>query len=388
MKLKRITVEGFKCLKNIDIEMRDLMVLIGPNGAGKTSFIEVFSLLKDVALGRLADSLSEKGGINDILYKENPERFFNVKVVTNETLSNTDNRPLFYFFEVASSGIGYEISSERLVKRSGDNDENQVILFASKNGESVYLDIEKNSLLKPVWAVKKYETLLSQRPFTLFNEPDIFSLMLQGIRYYGSLDVSRRSPVRMPQELSPQEFPGPNGEHLIAALYNMRTNHADNYERLLDTMRVAFPGFRKLEFPLVGSGQAAIAWYEESFDKPLYAHQLSEGMLRFLWLSTILLSPNPPFPSVTLIDEPEVSLHPDSLKVLAELLQEASLETQLIVATHSNVLVGFLKPEHVVAVRRDHTNGSSSFHWGDTFDLDRWLEKYTLGELMLMKEIE
>jgi predicted ATPase len=140
-----------------------------------------------------------------------------------------------------------------------------------------------------------------------------------------------------------------------------------------------------LEFKLVGTGQAALCWYQESFNAPLFADQLSEGMLRFLWLSAILLSPT--LPSIVLIDEPEVSLHPDCLKILAGLMEEASERAQIVVATHSDVLIRYLKPENVAIVNRDHKEGSAAIKWGDEFELSKWLEKYTLGELWLMGEI-
>jgi len=57
--------------------------------------------------------------------------------------------------------------------------------------------------------------------------------------------------------------------------------------------------------------------------------QLSEGILRFLWLITLLYSPD--LTAVTLIDEPEVSLHPQLLSILTDVMSEASEHTQLIV---------------------------------------------------------
>jgi predicted ATPase len=75
-------------------------------------------------------------------------------------------------------------------------------------------------------------------------------------------------------------------------------------------------------------------------------HQLSEGTLRFLWLATLLQSPG--LTSLTLLDEPEVSFHPELLSLLADLLREASRRTQLFVATHSDSLIRFLNPDEVL----------------------------------------
>jgi predicted ATPase len=72
----------------------------------------------------------------------------------------------------------------------------------------------------------------------------------------------------------------------------------------------------------VAAGTLAMTWKEKTSKSPFYMHQLSEGILRFLWLTTLLQSPG--LTAVTMIDEPEVSLHPELLSLLADLLREAS----------------------------------------------------------------
>ena len=145
-------------------------------------------------------------------------------------------------------------------------------------------------------------------------------------------------------------------------------------------LQIAFPGFRELKFPVVGAGQVTMSWYQDGLSGPLYPGELSEGTLRFLWLITVLLSPEPS--PITLIDEPEVSLHPELLKLLAGLLQDAACRGQVIVATHSTDLVRWLQPDEVLIL--DKTDGQTSLTWADSLDLVEWLREYTLGELWLM----
>jgi predicted ATPase len=84
--------------------------------------------------------------------------------------------------------------------------------------------------------------------------------------------------------------------------------------------------------------------------------------------------------ALTLLDEPEVSLHPELLSLLADLLREASTRTQLIVATHSDRLIRFLEPKEVLAMDSDE-DGMTHLTWADDFDLDEWLKEYSLDEL-------
>ena len=167
---------------------------------------------------------------------------------------------------------------------------------------------------------------------------------------------------------------------MFSALYNLREHQRESYERILDAVRLTFPGFQRLEFPIVGAGQVNLAWHQEDLAGPLYSNELSDGTLRFLWLTTILLTPEPP--PIVLIDEPESSLHPQMLRVLAELMQDAALRTTVIVATHATELIRWLKPEQVLVL--DKEDGRTRATWADEMDLDAWLREYTLSDLWLM----
>src|SRR5947207_12506285 len=113
-----------------------------------------------------------------------------------------------------------------------------------------------------------------------------------------------------------------------------------------------------------------MTWKDRTSKHPFYMHQLSEGTLRFLWLVTLLQSPG--LTALTLIDEPEVSLHPELLSLLADLLREASSRTQIIVATHSDRLIRFLEPKEVLVVNQT-ADGTSKLTWADSLDLAEWL---------------
>lgn len=133
----------------------------------------------------------------------------------------------------------------------------------------------------------------------------------------------------------------------------------------------------------MAAGTLAMTWKERNFSHPFYMHQLSEGTLRFLWLITLLQSRD--LTAVTLIDEPEVSLHPELLQMLADAMREASQRTQLIVATHSDRLIRFLEPKEVLVC--DAEDGLTTLTWADTIDLEHWLADYTLDQLWAMNII-
>lgn len=227
----------------------------------------------------------------------------------------------------------------------------------------------QKKLVRPNWEHNPLESSLSQVP-KMFKEPELFRRALSSSIYYHILDVAPRSPVRLPQTMRPAGLPGQDGEDLVTCLYYLRETERDRFDAVEDTLKAAFPAFERLDFPPVAAGTITMAWKDRHFSRPMYAHQLSEGTLRFLWLVTLLQSPQ--LPAVTMIDEPEVSLHPDMLRMLAGLLREASDRTQLIVATHSDRFVRFLQPSELIAMDISD-EGNATMTWADSLDLEKWL---------------
>lgn len=377
MWLTSVQVQGYRCLANLTVPLRSPMILIGPNGSGKTTLLEVFTLLRDAAQERLGDALAERGGIGDVLFAGGAE-----SVAIRVSALESDQPPIEYTLELAQRGVGYVISHENLTQQRDPTKAVPHFYIQSVPGRCGYFDPNTSKLEAPTWDYKELETALAQVP-RMFREPAEFRRILHETLLYHHVDVSRRGAVRLPQDLRPVSLPGPNGEDLYAALYNLRADDEASFERIEEALRAAFPGFRKLEFPLVGAGKATLAWYQEGFTRAFYPNQLSEGMLRFLWLSTILLSPQ--LPPITLIDEPEVSLHPELLKILAGLIREAARRTQLIVATHADRLIRWMEPTEIAVV--DKEEDRTRITWADKLDLAEWLKKYTLDELWLMGEL-
>ena len=124
---------------------------------------------------------------------------------------------------------------------------------------------------------------------------------------------------------------------------------------------------------------------EEVGDREIAATRLSDGTLRYLALLAILLHPEPP--RLVAIEEPELGLHPDLLPTVSDLLRSASKRTQLVVTTHSDVLVDALTdvPESVVVCEKH--NGQTEMRRLDRNELATWLEKYRLGELWTSGEL-
>ena len=375
----RLQVRGFRRLRSIDLEMRSLAVLIGANGSGKTSLLDILSLLASSASGVLAEKVSDLGGINEILTLDRANEVF-----LRVDMAFPPFAPFAYSLSLVPDHLSYKIKEEILVSQQPIEQPPPIRYIFSFRGTTRYFDRSQVEC-KPDWELNPLETALSQIPKSKdFIEPESFRKSLSTSTYYHFLDVSPRAPIRLPQPLRPATLPGRNGEDLVSCLFSMRETDRDRFETIEATLRAAFPGFQRLEFPPVAAGTLSLVWRDERFNTPLYLHQLSEGMLRFLWLVTLLQSPG--LTSFTLLDEPEVSLHPELLCLFADLLREASERTQVVVATHSDRLISFLKPAEVVVMDVEE-DGMVTATWADQMDLENWLKEYTLDEMWRMGRI-
>jgi predicted ATPase len=381
MKLKCLHTENYRSLVDVKLDVRNLTVVIGPNGAGKTALLEILQLLQRGGEKELASFLEEQGGFRAVLCHHgrgaHPNRI-SVELEV-DVQSEQSAAPMTYKFELAPQQVGYAKAFERLDWQFDPHAEKPFRYIDAVFDRLYYADPEQPGMVRPSWEVDHLELALAQVPI-MYREPEALRKMLASTRHYSFLDVSPRAVVRLPQSLAPASRPGPNGENLYSSLYNLRASHKDIYERILALMQQGFPGFDRLEFPVVGAGQVSLTWYEHKSAEPYYPNQLSEGTLRFLWLITTLLAP--PMPAVLLLDEPEVSLHPELLKLFAALLQDASARSQIFVATHSPDLIHWLEPEEVLIA--DKEEGITRFTWADELDLEDWLADYTLRDLWLM----
>lgn len=373
-RLETISIKGFRRLQNIELEMRNLTVLIGANGSGKTSFLDVMSVLAASASGNLQNILQLKGGLNEILTRGKAE---DLEIAVSMQIP--ERQSLNYNLILSPKGLSYEIREENLTQQIDLNAPEPFKYIESRGLNIKYYSQDDRKILRPNWEHNPLETSLSQVP-KMYREPENLRKTLASCTYYGALDVSEKSSIRLPQTMRPAKLPGASGEDLISCLYDLRENDRDRFEWVENILSAAFPDFKRLNFPPVAAGTLSMTWTDRNFDQPIYTHELSEGTLRFLWLVTLLQSQN--LTTITLLDEPEVSLHPELLRHLVYLMREASKHTQLIVATHSDRLIGFLEPHEVLIC--DIEEGETKMTWADTFNLSKWLEDYSLDQLWAM----
>jgi predicted ATPase len=377
-----LSVAGYRRLTALNgIGLGQFNVLIGANGVGKSSILDVFGLLAASAKGTLQTTINDLGGMASLLTADGRTN----AITLGLQMDQEGEAPLNYQIRLSGQAIGYVIAHELLTQ---DAPAPVPVKYIDAAGPRVRYHGAGGAVEEPVLEhYKSQETFLSQMQQASrkgekpHQKAENFQRVLDDIsEVYHSLDVSARAPVRTPQTLFNAQTPGADGADLVSCLYTIRETARERFEAIEDALRAAFPAFERLDFPPVAAGRPTLAWKENGFARAFYGSELSEGTLRFLWLATLLQSPG--LPRITLIDEPEVSLHPEMLRLLADLMREASERTQLIVATHSDRFVRFLNPNELIVCDLDETGGMTARR-ADQLDLDleAWLEEYTLDQL-------
>jgi predicted ATPase len=349
--LDRIEIEGFKSIRQLQLDLKPLNVLIGANGAGKSNFISLFGLLRHLVEGRLQFHVAQAGGADSILH-------FGRKQTSELKL------------RFSSRGIGYEVK------------------LAPSAADALFLAEES------VWGLfgfgSKVQTSIAGEPGELHESEFIHEHRhhpyaqqmferLQSWRVYHFHDTSASAKVKQTGDIGDNEALRPDASNLAAFLFLLRTKHPESYRRIVSTIRLVAPFFDdfRLRPSAFNEQKILLEWSERNSDAYFNAHALSDGTLRFICLATLLLQPD--LPSLILIDEPELGLHPYAIQVLAGLVRSASEKTQVILSTQSVSLVNQFAPEDLVVV--DRSNGESLFRRLSVEDTKDWLDDYSLGEL-------
>lgn len=378
-----ITVEGFKSIGRLErLPLRAINVLIGPNGSGKSNFLEVFSFLQTLRAGKLQEYVIRAGGADHILY-----------------LGTKVTHELKVHLSFSGEVNQYEI---RLAATVSDRLEptTEVVTYGDASTESLFPQLagtlpstevayhrdEKGNVFK------SQSILVPNDGEAGIRNPsarivDAFRICLDRLRSYHFHDTSPNSSMKRTSDVHDNRYLRPDGSNLAAFLYYLRQEERRAYDVIRQTVRLVAPFFHDfvLEPQALNKEKIRLEWQHRGSDRYFDASSLSDGSLRFIALATLLLQPAQLRPSVILLDEPELGLHPYAITLLSSLVKQAATETQVILATQSPLLLDHFEPEDVLVTNR--VDGQSEFIRLDKTDLKTWLQDYSLGQLWEKNEI-
>lgn len=359
-----------------NIKLNNLNVIIGTNGSGKSNLIDAISLLQ-AAPSALAVPIRKGGGVYDWIWKganETPVAL--MEVITPHPPRNSMD--LRYQFSFTASNQRFELVDERLENKEPYGGQSEpYFYYRYQNNQPVLnsADHQKRHLKRE--DVDPEQSILSQR-----KDPDLYPELtwlgkqFESIRIYREWSFGRKAILRQPQNAdAPNDYLLDDCSNLGLVLNKLRGNFKAK-KRIMELISEFYEGIDDFDVKVEG-GTVQLFFQEGEFNIP--ATRLSDGTLRFLCLLAILCNPNPS--SLICIEEPELGIHADIIPTIADLLIEASKATQIIVTTHSDVLVDALTetPESILVCEKNV--GSTQLTRLKKDELKEWLEKYSLGEL-------
>jgi len=371
--LTRVEIKGYKSLKDIDLDMKELTVLIGPNGSGKSNFLDVFALMSQAAVGALGEGIIQRGGMGNVLFKQGQEQ------LTLQFYQEATD----YYVQIEPNQALPRISEERMIfMETGDTDS---LLVLHRKQRDVNFHRSHSVEAKKLESETEL-SIFQVRDQAVYPEPYKLLRQMQNWSCYTPMEVDARSPMRLPQVWRSGMRLLLDGSNLFSVLKTIQDESPDDWAEITEILKIIYEDFRYMTFPAEGGdGKILLRWWEHPFEKAysFSADLLSDGTLRLLSLLAILKSPEPP--PLICIEEPELGLHPDWIKLVGELLESAATRTQIIVATHSPMLVSYVQPQHVVVVEKE--DGMTYMERLTEEEMADWLDDFQLGDLWLSGQI-
>lgn len=364
------------------LKLEPLNVLIGPNGSGKSNLLEAIGLLRS-STTKLTGPLRGAGGISEWLWKGTNDRSALIDAVIRYPAGHGSLRHRIEFTNKASR---FELVDEAIENRDPQPGHDDTYFYYRYQRGRPVIGVKGVGNRRPLRRedVAPDESILSQR-----KDPDQYpelaylSDAYDKVRLYREWSFGRTSVFRSPQAA---DLPNARLEEDFSNLglfLNRLRKMPKTKKAILDHLRDLYGGLDDFDVDVKG-GTVEVFLTEGDFTIP--ASRLSDGTLRYLCLLAILCDPEPP--ALICIEEPELGLHPDMMPKTADLLVEASGRTQLVVTTHSDVLVDAMseRPDAIVVVEKNE--GQTTARRLQANDqLRNWLERYRLGQLWTRGEI-
>lgn len=395
MAIQQIYVHGYRSFRDISWKPSNLNLLVGPNGSGKSNLLRLFEHIAETAKGRLANALKppQGGGIIPLLWDyQAPGLDWKIRIDPvdagrdrdSDALSlefRLDHIPKTSSYRIALDSLGNWCRYEKGLETSPlwiyRRDFNQAIVYHQEQSRLVRLeDMDAN------------ESLLSQ-----ISEPTINPIPAHTKRFfekwgvYHDVRVERGSPMRLPVTTQVARLVEPDGSNLVSVLHTYYTSDRDFKRQINEGMRAGFGDqFEELVFQPAAAQQIQLAIQWKSSRKPHMAPDLSDGTLRFLFLLTVLASPDPA--TLIAIDEPEVGLHPSMLPVIAEYAAEAASRTQVVITSHSPVFLDAFSTVGPKVTLFNWEDGESRLYPLCPEAMEKWLADYRLGEMFTSGDLD
>lgn len=345
VRLKKVTIRGYRSIKNCTVDLGSINILIGPNGSGKSNFISALFFLQNILDKNLQRSVGMTG-LPSLLYGG----------------KTTKRIEMEFFFD--SNSYGFQLVP---------NDSGSLVFSREYYG---WNDVQSNVQREvPYGFESEYEKGVPNG-----IDPYVRSVLeAKKWRVYHFHDTTASSGMKQAGMLSDNVSLHHDASNLAPFLYMIENSYTDSYDDIVRAIRMVAPYFE--DFVLVPNPEnneiIRLRWKQTGLEEVLGANQLSDGTVRFMCLAVLLLQPPELQPSAIILDEPELGLHPYAISVFSELVHRVSADKQLIISTQSAELLDNFDADDIIVAGL--TSDGSEYSRLSSDKLKDWLDEYTLS---------
>ena len=378
--LTHLKIENYRSLADVSLELGSLNVLFGPNGAGKSTLLDSIWFFRDCAIRGVELASSERSHGLGILWDGAEDDAQIALTLANSNVEYTISFGLSSgrIEPFAGEHLYSKSRSLSLIQRSVGSD--KATLFNEPFGQTATFDLREPERL----SLSRYLDYDAQN-----SDATGLDQLLHFVRFYHTRSFFLYRLKRQGSESSHEIRLWDRGDNAWSVLRNLhdRRKVDDRFDTIMQFMREGFPSFDELMLEQTGANSVYANVLEKGRRKELRASGVSDGHLQMLLLLTALFSEGNR-DAVILFDEPEISLHPWALAVLAKATKVAAAEwnKQVFIATHSPVLVGQFAPDSILAMEVDQ-GACHPKRLSEMAEIQDLLEQYDPGALYMAEMV-
>lgn len=372
--VERVRLKNFKSIAACDVRLGPLTFLVGPNGAGKSNFVDALRFVSDGLRNSLDHAMRDRGGIAEVRRRSGGHpTHFGIRLDLNLPLGGAAQ----YAFMVGARPEGaFEVQREICRIRTPDS---------SAHYDVSHGEVTSASMPNPLAATGDRLYLVNASGLADFRK--LYDA-LASMGFYNPNPKEIRA-LQPPQDGRLLESTGRNIASVIAA---MDRNAPNRMRRIEEFLHQVVPSVHGVERKVLGPMETLQFRQDVSGAKHpwhFYAASMSDGTLRALAVLTALYQANGNggVPLVA-IEEPEVALHPAAAAVLRDALRDSSLETQVVVTSHSPDLLddnGISEANLLAVMAKDNVTQIGPIDEAGRAVLRKQL--YTAGELLRLDQL-
>jgi predicted ATPase len=383
--LTHLAIEGYRSLRDLILPLEALNVVTGGNGSGKSSLYKALRLMADIGRGTIVRSLALEGGFQSVLWAGLDgvqRRYGNDEEAPFRPEGTVRKKPVSLKLGCAGEGMGYaidlgmpQISSSMFALDATIKTEalwhgqrlSPSGLVAERRGPALRVRDDNDNWPKEWEQIDAGDSFLAQHVDKAYcRDVDYFRKRLSDWRFYDHFRVDREAPARKPQIGVRTPILSDDGADLACVLQTI-LEFGDGVS-LTRAIEDAFDG-SQLSIVDTGGG-FVVSLSQRGLMRPLDVGELSDGTLRYLMLCAALLSLRPP--ELLILNEPESSLSPALIAPLGRLIKAASIDSQIIVVTHSKVLSYQLETDGANMIELEKVRGETQLVGEDRRPAWKW----------------